>query len=99
MKEKYEHQVPKYALIYATRHPAGFELMNDGMCKARAEFLDGQFNANSLFDCTPDGERLDPAQLRRELLAKVAGSGPLTRMGLRLDVLSRHFCKVPTKEH
>ena len=38
IKSKYEHQVPKYVLIFATRHPDGVFLMNDGMCKARRDF-------------------------------------------------------------
>ncbi|HSZ59425.1 MAG TPA: three-Cys-motif partner protein TcmP [Tepidisphaeraceae bacterium] len=42
VKSKYHHQVPKYYLVYATRHGDGIDLMNDAACKARRQFVDGR---------------------------------------------------------
>ena len=68
VKEKYEHPVPKYVLILGTRHHDGVELMNDGMCDARREFLGSQFKKNWLFDLTPDEEIADTEGLKTDLL-------------------------------
>ena len=97
VKEKYEHRVPKYVLIYGTRHPDGVELMNDGMCKARRDFLGSQFRMNTLFDCTPEAEVLDTGRLRADLLGYIGG-GRLTRKELRMEVFRRHFCKYQMKD-
>ena len=59
VKEKYHHQVPKYVLIFATRHPDGVLLMNDFMCKARREFIAEHVPKNTLFDLTPEEEIVD----------------------------------------
>ncbi len=98
VKEKYEHRVPKYALIYGTRHPDGVELMNDGMCKARQAFLGNQFRKNTLFDCTPEEEVADTGGLKKELLGCLAGGKRMTRKELRLHALRRHFCMFQTKD-
>jgi three-Cys-motif partner protein len=98
VKEKYEHRVPKYALIYATRHPDGVELMNDGMCKARLEFLGSRFVANRLFDCTPEEEVPDTGRLKADLLAALAVGKRLTRKELRLEALRHHFGLLQTKD-
>jgi three-Cys-motif partner protein len=98
VKDKYEHRVPKYALIYGTRHPDGVELMNDGMCKARLEFLGSQFRANSLFDMTPDEAVPDTSRLKAQLLSDLAGGKRMNRKALRLKALLDHFCQFQTKE-
>lgn len=96
VKEKYSHTVPKYALIYGTRHPHGIELMNEGMCKARRAFLGEQFNKNRLFDCAP--EEADTGQLKKDLLEYLVGGKRMTRKKLRLEALLRHFCEFQTKD-
>ena len=68
IKAKYHHRVPKYHLIYATRHQDGLELINDAMCKARREFLGAEFTKGLLFDLTPEEEVPDLSELRGSLL-------------------------------
>jgi hypothetical protein len=98
VKEKYEHRVPKYVLVYGTRHPDGLGLMNDGMCKARLEFLGRQFKQNVLFDCTPEGEAPDTEGLRRDLLEILGRGRAMSRKELRVEALQRHFGKFLTKD-
>ena len=78
IKSKYEHQVPKYVLIFATRHPDGVFLMNDGMCKARRDFLGKQFSKGFLFDFTPEKEVVDLEQLCNSIEALAREKGNLT---------------------
>ena len=94
VKSKYEHQVPKYMLLYGTRHPDGLELMNDSMCKARFDFLGAQFKEGTLFDLTPTDEVPDLVELKTDLL-KIAKEikGQLDRKQLRLKYLEKHFCR------
>lgn len=40
VREKWRHKVPKYVLVFGSRHPDALLLMNDAMCKAREAFLD-----------------------------------------------------------
>lgn len=93
VKSKYEHQVPKYMLVYGTRHPDGLELMNDSMCTARHEFLGAQFNSGTLFDLTPSEENPDTSELKTELLRIVGEIGHINRKRLRIMSLSKFFCK------
>lgn len=99
IKSKYEHQVPKYHLIYATRHPDGVELMNDAMCKARREFLGNQFAKGFLFDMTPDQEKPDVDALADALITILREKGILTRKVLRGLGLSAHFGRHESKDY
>jgi three-Cys-motif partner protein len=92
VKEKYEHRVPKYVLVYGTRNPHGVELMNDGMCDARLEFLGNQFKKNWLFDLTPDEEIADTQRLKTDLLEYLARKR-VARKELRLQAVLNHFCQ------
>jgi three-Cys-motif partner protein len=98
IKSKYENKVPKYALVYGTRHADGVELMNDGMCKARLDFLGQQFSAGRLFDCTPDEERPDYDMLKQDVISVIKEDGPLTRKALRNRMIWNHFGKFESKE-
>jgi three-Cys-motif partner protein len=99
IKSKYEHQVPKYHLIYATRHPDGVELMNDAMCKARREFLGNQFVKGLLFDMTPDDEKPDVDALADALVNILQTKGVLTRKALRNQGLWAHFGQHESKDY
>src|SRR5437762_13259612 len=86
VKQKYQHQVPKYLLVYATRSDHGIELMNDAMCKARREFVKDQFpNAGFLFEQTPAQEDVDHAKIASQLLKAIPHNGSFTRRSLRLQ--------------
>jgi hypothetical protein len=97
IKAKYEHKVPKYALVYGTRHPDGVELMNDGMCKARLEFLGQQFSQGRLFDCTPEDEVPDLGELCEEVFGIIKQQGPMTRKAVKNRVIWKHFGKYESK--
>lgn len=99
IKAKYHHRVPKYHLIYATRHEDGLELINDAMCKARREFLGAEFTTGTLFDLTPEEEVPDLSELRVGLLALVPEGGRPSRKALRLKGLLAHFGRHEVKDH
>jgi three-Cys-motif partner protein len=98
VKEKYEHQVPKYALIYGTRHFDGIALMNDGMCKARREFLNSQFKKGALFDTTPEEAAPDREELDHTILEILCRDGAMNRKKLREATIGKLFCKWLSKE-
>ena len=58
-------------------------LMNDGMCKARRDFLGKQFSKGFLFDFTPEKEVVDLEQLCNSIEALAREKGNLTRKSLR----------------
>jgi three-Cys-motif partner protein len=93
VKSRYEHQTPKYMLIYATRHPDGLELMNEAMCDARQQFLDTQFQNGLLFDMTPAAETPNLEELKKALIEIVQDAGQVTRKSLRIRALSLFFCR------
>jgi hypothetical protein len=99
IKAKYNHKVPKYYLIYGTRHEDGLELINDAMCKARDRFLGKQFRRNTLFDLTPQEEVQDHSALRHDLLSLSTMEGSLSRKALRLKSLRGSFGRYETKDY
>jgi three-Cys-motif partner protein len=98
VKSKYEHRVPKYALVYGTRHPDGVELMNDAMCKARLDVLGKRFSTGMLFDMTPDEEKPDFDKLYEDLVSFAKENGPLTRKALRNKAIWKHFGTFESKD-
>lgn len=92
VKEKYRHHIPKYLMVFATRHPDGVLLMNDNMCKARRNFVTSQLPKNVLFDLTPDEEIVDSAHLDAAI-AEVfqTNTEPLNREELRLSLFRQGF--------
>lgn len=92
VKEKYHHQVPKYVLIFATRHPDGVRLMNDFMCKARRDFVAKHFSNHLLFDLTPEEEIVEAGELKYVIAAVFAESKTsVTRPEVQLKLLLRRF--------
>lgn len=98
VKERYAHKIPKYMLVYGTRHEDGLELMNDAMCKAREEFLRIEFQEGRLVDMTPEVEIPDLSELDRDLIEQVAIRGAPTRKELRLATIPRWLGKMKTGE-
>jgi three-Cys-motif partner protein len=96
---KYHHRVPKYHLIYATRHEDGLERINDAMCKARRDFLGAEFTKGMLFDLTPEEESPDLSELRESLLSLVSEDGRISRKDLRLKGLLAHFGRHEVKDY
>ena len=94
IKAKYHHTVPKYHLIYATRHPDGLEIINDAMFKARREFLGSEFRSGMLFDLTPEEEVPNLLALRSSLLALMPEGETLSRHSLRLEGVRSPFWEI-----
>ena len=74
IKEKYEHTIPKYRLIFGSRHEDAFILMNDAICNARDKFLGKQRVDGYLFDMRADDEIHDPARLRQAIMESLTTS-------------------------
>lgn len=83
VKEKYKHTVPKYFLVFGTRHPDGIELMNDAMCSARRAFLGSEFVTGRLFDTTPDEEIADLTTVKAAIRVAFQARREMTRKELR----------------
>jgi three-Cys-motif partner protein len=100
VKSKYQHTIPKYYLIYATRHDDGIALMNDAVCKARREFVKDEFPQDGqLFDTTPAGEVVDIQKLAQELLLAAPAQGTITRRELRLESMKQHFGRYSSQDY
>lgn len=92
IKEKYYH-IPKYRLIYGTRHPDGILLMNDIMYKAREQFLKNEFADGKLFDIRPDEEQKDPLAFTKKLYEIVKMKEPVSRKDVKLIAMKEFFCR------
>ena len=64
IREKYEHTIPKYRLLFGSRHEDAFILMNDAICSARDRFLGKHRVDGYLFDMRAGDEIHDPRRLR-----------------------------------
>jgi three-Cys-motif partner protein len=99
IKSEYHHKIPKYYLVYATRHSDGVELMNDAMCKARQKFLGDQFVTGQLFDMTPNEEQPNVDVLASRLFNILQEKGVLTRKDLRGHGTQADFGRYERKEY
>jgi three-Cys-motif partner protein len=86
-------QLPKYRLIYGTRHQDGILLMNDTMYKARELFLDQEFAAGKLFDLRPPEELKNIPLFTNRLLEIVKENEPISRKDLKLKGMQEFFCR------
>lgn len=85
-------QLPKYRLIYGTRHEDGILLMNDIMYKAREQFLKHEFAEGFLFDTRPLEESKDMAVFAKRLYEIVEKNGPISRKKIKLIAMQQFFC-------
>jgi len=93
IKERYHHKVPKYRLIYGTRHSDGILLMNDTMYKARERFLKSEFADDRLFDTRPLEEQKDTVNFTKRLYEIVKQNDPISRKGVKLIAMQEFFCR------
>jgi len=100
IKEKYHHTVPKYVLIFATRHRDGVRLMNDFMCQARRDFVASEFSEPTLFDITPAEEKVEQDELLEAIIGVVAeADSPITRPEVQLRLyLQGYFARITQSE-
>jgi three-Cys-motif partner protein len=69
VRDNYEDKLPKYHLIFGSRHPDAIDLMNRGMVKARREFVGSQFVKGYLFPNQPEKEVVDPVQIEETVIS------------------------------
>ena len=74
IKQKYEHELPKYHLIFGSRSHHAVDLMNRAMVKARREFV-GAISKGCLFDMTPDKEIIDESEIRELIVETLKDVG------------------------
>lgn len=86
-------QLPKYRLIYGTRHQDGIMLMNDTMYKAREHFLDEEFATGKLFDLRPPAESKNLSVFTSRLFEIVRDNEPISRRNLKLEGMQEFFCR------
>jgi three-Cys-motif partner protein len=97
IKERYEHTIPKYRLLFGSRHEDAFLLMNDAVCKARDEFLGKQCVDGRLFDMRADDEIHDPDRLRKAIMDKLTTS--MTRKELIVSAMHGVFAEYKESEY
>lgn len=85
-------QLPKYRLLYGTRHEDGVLLMNDAMYKARERFLAHEFADGRLFDLRPLEECKNTSVFKDRLFQIVRKNGPISRKALKLKAMQDFFC-------
>lgn len=95
--EHYSHVVPKYVLIFASRHPDAFLLMNDAMCKSREKFEEAtRPSCPELFESRP--ETVVPNLEKLPSLVRETLNEPMTRREVVLSVVRGSFCTYSTSE-
>lgn len=97
IKERYEHTIPKYRLLFGSRHEDAFLLMNDAVCKARDEFLGKQRVDGYLLDMRADDEIHDPDRLRKAIMDKLTTS--MTRKELIVRAMHGVFAEYKESEY
>jgi three-Cys-motif partner protein len=97
IKEKYEHTIPKYRLLFGSRHEDAFILMNDAICNARDKFLGKHCVDGYLFDMRANDEIHDPDRLRSAIENSLSTS--MTRKKLIVSAMHRVFAEYKESEH
>jgi len=97
IKEKYEHNIPKYRLLFGSRHEDAFILMNDAICNARDKFLGKQCVEGYLFDMRAKDEIHDPQRLQQAIVDSLTAS--MTRKNLILCAMHKVFAEYKESEY
>lgn len=92
IREAYDHEFPKYHLIFGSRYPDAVDLMNRAMVKARREFLGAQFTKDRLFDMRPEKEVIDPEMIRHVVIDTARKCGKTTWKLLRVKATLEKPC-------
>ena len=99
IKEKYTHKIPKYRLIFGSRHPDAMVLINDAVCNARDLFLKKERVDDLLFDLRQDNEKHDPTRLRQAILTVLNSAAKLRRRELIVRSMEIVFGEYKESEH
>ncbi len=97
IKEKYEHTIPKYRLLFGSRHEDAFILMNDAICNAHDKFLGKQCVEGCLFDMRAKDEIHDPQRLQQAIVDSL--TLPMTRKNLISYAMHKVFAKYKESEY
>lgn len=97
IKEKYEHIIPKYRLLFGSRHEDAFILMNDAICNARDKFLGKQCIDGYLFDMRAKDEIHDPQRLQQAIVDSLTKS--MTRKKLISGAMHKVFAEYKESEY
>jgi three-Cys-motif partner protein len=95
VREHWRHAVPKYVLVFASRHPDALELMNDAMTKSR-ETVAAASKESALFEMRPESIVPDQNKLPAIILAEAQRRS--TRKLLVLRVIRQAFCAYSSSE-
>jgi len=99
IKEQYTHKVPKYRLIFGSRHPDAMLLINDAVCNARDRFLKKELVDGRLFDLRQKDEKHDPTRLREAVLTVLGGFKKMKRRDLIVRSFEYVFGEYKESEH
>jgi len=99
IKEKYTHKIPKYRLIFGSRHPDAMLLINDAVCNARDRFLKKERLDGLLFDLRQDDEKHNPTRLREAIRNVLGECEKIKRMDLIVRSLEVVFGEYKESEH
>lgn len=92
VKENSRHRIPKYLLIFASRHPDALELMNDATCRARDSQAESEAPTDlTLFEMRP--ESLVPDLQHLPELLRRSSTKPMRRGDLVQTVIRSAFCR------
>jgi three-Cys-motif partner protein len=99
IKEKYTHNLPKYRLIFGSRHPDAMLLINDAVCNARDRFLIKERVDGWLFDLRQNDEKHDPTRLQEAIHTVLSRFEKLKRRDLIVRSLRYVFGEYKESEH
>jgi hypothetical protein len=99
IKEKYTHKIPKYRLIFGSRHPDAMLLINDAVCNARDRFLKKERVDGLLFDLRQDDEKHDLTRLREAIRNVLGDCEKIRRRDLIVRSLEVVFGEYKESEH
>jgi len=91
IKEKYEHNLPKYHLIFGSRSHHAIFLMNNAMVKARREFV-GTISKGYLMNMAPEKEDIDENEIRELVVSTLDEIGKTRWELLRAHSIIRKPC-------
>jgi three-Cys-motif partner protein len=98
VREKPDYVLPKYHLIFGSRHPDAIELMNDAMVKAKREFINEHRVRGLLFDNRKESEVFYDNDVRRCVVEAARGVGEVTWKELRVRAIMVYPCTYTNPE-
>lgn len=98
VRERYSAKIPKYHLLFGSRHPDAIDLMNRAMVKARREFVGANFVDGMLFPNQPLQELIDPERIVQALVTEALRNGKMSWKLLRVRTTMANPCSFTDTE-